>query len=941
MHKKVQQLQQVFALIQATVLNERAHLISSLQGASFAQKIRESLLEYGILSLNILLIKKIFLYLCFSLLLFYSISNPIWASETDSLKRELALSSVEEKIPIFNKIGMNLVFNQPDSGKYYAEKSLYLNNNLHNKQEAYISYRTLGDAYQYKSEYSISTKYYLKALNLALAESDKSKVASVYNSIGMNYYYLLEYKNAKNYLWRAAQLKKENGQELHYAMVLANIVGIFSLSNQVDSAFYCARTAEKILLKNKDYRMLSVLYNSIGTIYQIKKINIDSAAYFYLKSLNMLDSIKGQEQNTISTLNNLGQVYTLSKEFGCAKKYLERALSIAEKYKRDIYKIAVYNSFKDLYLAQYDYKHAFEYLEKSTVLKDTVLAIEKQNEVAKLQTEFHSVLKDKKIKKQEFAIQKSELMYEKEKSKNYLVIAFSISFIILLSALAFVFWLRKKTKETIEKEKSRFFSNVVHEFRTPLTLIKGPLEEIKRNHNDTETLAQTQLIENNSNRLLNLVNQLLDVSKVEAGKFQLNKKMGNLSAFLEQQAVFFKQTALEKKIHYLFDIPTETNNHLFSADALEKICFNLLSNAFKYTSEGGMVSFTVLFNENQTVSIEVKDTGMGIPSKELVTIFQRFYQSSNGKQRGGTGIGLSLTKELVDLLKGKINVSSQQGKGSCFTVILPITYEEEHSLSQDEAWNSDERIVLLVEDDKDIATFVKSVLQAEHFTVLHAKNGREGLEKVQQFVPDLIITDIMMPVMDGIEMAQQVKQAPLTQHIPIIALSAKASQESKLTGLKTGINTYLGKPFHPDELRLLVQNILQTMESVKHRYNEQINNRTLSFEEKMATKDAYLKKVIDFILQELDNSEFSVEDLANKMAVSRSQLHRKITGITGYSISSYMRLIRLEKAHELLQNNAGNVSEVAYATGFSSQPYFSKCFHEHFGYAPKNLPKKV
>jgi transcriptional regulator GlxA family with amidase domain len=195
--------------------------------------------------------------------------------------------------------------------------------------------------------------------------------------------------------------------------------------------------------------------------------------------------------------------------------------------------------------------------------------------------------------------------------------------------------------------------------------------------------------------------------------------------------------------------------------------------------------------------------------------------------------------------------------------------------------------------------------------------------------------------MDGIEMAQQVKQAPLTQHIPIIALSAKASQESKLTGLKTGINTYLGKPFHPDELRLLVQNILQTMESVKHRYNEQINNRTLSFEEKMATKDAYLKKVIDFILQELDNSEFSVEDLANKMAVSRSQLHRKITGITGYSISSYMRLIRLEKAHELLQNNAGNVSEVAYATGFSSQPYFSKCFHEHFGYAPKNLPKKV
>ncbi len=338
--------------------------------------------------------------------------------------------------------------------------------------------------------------------------------------------------------------------------------------------------------------------------------------------------------------------------------------------------------------------------------------------------------------------------------------------------------------------------------------------------------------------------------------------------------------------------------------------------------------------------IEVADTGSGIPAKDLPHVFTRFYQATNAKQTGGTGLGLSLTKELVDLLQGTITINSQIGKGTSLFVQIPLENEAAVATPAETEEGEENCLVVLVEDDKEVLNFITSILQKEKITVHSVSNGEEGLKRINQFIPDIVLTDVMMPVMDGLELAKKVKSNPVTSHIPVIGLSAKASQESKIQGLDAGMDAYLSKPFYPNELILVINNLVQTIRNNQNKYKEQLKEEEKPYKERIKGNDEYIGKALEILDSNMDNSEFSVNELADALFISRSQLHRKIKSLTGLSTTHFIRTVKLEKAKDLLKTNSGNVTEVAYMCGFSSQSYFTKSFTDYFGAPPSNFVKK-
>src|ERR1700749_2261349 len=363
------------------------------------------------------------------LLFYFAFTFPLFCcavnlSRVDSLKQQLVQAKDEDKPAIYNKLGSIFVFNQPDSGIYYARLALPLCDKFNNKKQKIITLIILGDGFQYKSVYDKSTEFYLQALALSLEEKTLTKTATIYNAIGINYYYFADYARAKDYILMGGAIQKQLGRNREYAMSLANCIGMYQLLKQYDSAFYYGRIAETTLLKEKDFATLGNLYNSIGSIHQTGTKNLDSAEHYYKKAVSIL---KGPEleQYAVGVLNNLGQIETARNKTTIAKLYLDSALALAVKYKRPTFEMVVYNSLSEMCRTKGDYKNAYEYYVKASALKDSTIAKEKEETIAALEAKFKSSLKDKKIKEQELELIASDLQIEKEKTKSYLIIVIS------------------------------------------------------------------------------------------------------------------------------------------------------------------------------------------------------------------------------------------------------------------------------------------------------------------------------------------------------------------------------------------------------------------------------------------------------------------------------------------------------------------------------------
>ncbi len=529
----------------------------------------------------------------------------------------------------------------------------------------------------------------------------------------------------------------------------------------------------------------------------------------------------------------------------------------------------------------------------------------------------------------------------------------------------------EKLKE-MDQQKSRFFANISHEFRTPLTLIKGPVDQSLEAPGESISEEDKVMIRNNTNRLLRLVNQLLDLSKIDAHSLELNPVKGDIFEFLRTIGSAFNSHADQRKINYNVQVPEDKLLVSFDQDKLEKIIYNILSNAFKFTPDKGEITLKAFLSnqpeENSLLTIEVIDNGVGILPAQQQFIYDRFYQSDNSltREHEGSGIGLALTRELLNLVNGNIEVESQPGKGSRFIIKLPVKIEPDLSLPSDKTIPDDLRkpsykpdeilnipadvkltnenddsetpIVLIVEDNRDMRSFIKKQL-VNDYRIIESPNGKEGLETAKREIPDLVITDLMMPQMDGTTLCKKLKTNENTNHIPVIMLTAKAGQDQKIEGLETGADSYLTKPFDRKELQVLVKNLITQRRQLREKYG-----RAILLEPKLipvsTLDEQFLQKVMKYLEDNLSDAEFGVPEMQDKLPMSKNQLHRKMKAITNEAPGEFIRNYRLKRAAQILGQKGESVTQVAYSVGFNNLSYFAKCFKELHGIAPSEYYEK-
>ncbi len=504
-----------------------------------------------------------------------------------------------------------------------------------------------------------------------------------------------------------------------------------------------------------------------------------------------------------------------------------------------------------------------------------------------------------------------------------------------------------KLKE-LDNLKTKFFSNITHEFRTPLTLIQGPANELLEKTNDPEAKKLLTMIKNNSARLLTLINQLLDLARLDAHEVKINLKAVRLDVLLKTTISQFTSLASSKLIHFEWQIPTEALSVLMDEEKVETILINLISNALKFTSARGIVLVSANYI-NEKLELEVKDNGRGIPADKLAHIFDRFYQveATDSSHSEGTGIGLALVKEYVELMQGTIKIESQVAVGTSIKVSIalatapavfavePISLANAEHLEEELSMVDDQLpLILVVEDNEDIRSFIKTCL-GNQYRYSEARHGREGLDKAQHEIPDIIISDLMMPEMDGLELCREIKKDVRTNHIPFIMLTAKAADENKMEGLQTGADDYLIKPFNKAELALKVHNLVLLREKLQaHLKGTLLSQATPAVA--TSANELFVAKAKAFIEAHMKDETLSVETLAAELNLGREQCYRKINALTGFSPSVFIRKLRMQKAAQLLASKWGPISQVAYEVGFENPSYFGRAFKEEFGKSPSD-----
>jgi len=542
--------------------------------------------------------------------------------------------------------------------------------------------------------------------------------------------------------------------------------------------------------------------------------------------------------------------------------------------------------------------------------------------------------------------------------KMYIVL-FSIILLLLIGIMVYIYrtiLMKRRIEEEANKAKLQFFTNISHELRTPLTLIADPVNYIIHDDNlNSQQRSMLQIVQRNVLVLTQLVSEILDFRKVQNGKMELRLSDFNLTESMKQWIMLFSASAQKKHIAISMDAP-DTIMLRADQDKIERICYNLLSNALKYTSEGGEITLTAK-EENGRVMISVADNGCGISSDELPYIFDRFYQAKNAGR--GTGIGLAIVKAFTELHHGEVSATSIEGKGSTFTIHIPVRQKGEvtnqptekieqlvepssaeevpnqarHIDELIQPYQTDKPEVLIIDDNIDIRTYLRSVL-SEKYNVSEAADGKVGLELARKIVPDIVLSDIMMPVMDGLAFCQQLKTDKAISHIPVILLTARSLDEQRAEGYEHGADAYLSKPF---SLRLLlsrIDNLIESRKKLNQTWSKGVEDDEIGNISNEIDK-SFLKQLRKIIQENLANSDLSVEQIGDEIGLSRVQLYRKVKALTGYSPVEIVRKARLTRARHLLQTTERTVSEVAYAVGFSTPSYFSKCYKDEFGENPK------
>ena len=840
----------------------------------------------------------------------------------------------------------------------------------------------IGDIYFDRGEYEVTADYYYQALKLAQEQSCLNCELYINNNIA---FLLLE----QNQLQKALKLSYDISEKAHklgnkqeQAVALAHLSFIYIRLNKPDSAKIFIDKVFDFGISNFDKSTQLGIYDAAGMAMDAN-MDFNASLKHYRKALEIAKELNERSEEGFILSHMARPFFWHGKVDSCELSMLE-SIKIADEIGDYRLKVGNYEGLSELHDSLGNHEKALRYYQQFKMAMDTLQQGLYKESIAEMEAKYQKQEQESKIQEQELTIARQE-----NAQKNILIGVSSI-LLIFIGAFQFIRNRQKiKQKESqlalqlknaeaenlkeLDQIKSTFFTNISHEFRTPLTLIKTPLQDLIKGKLKGNIQKYYRIMDRNADRLLILVNQLLDLAKLESGKMELKASKGDIVKLVQALTFSFESLAMKKEIKLKINIPETPIYAWYDKDKLEKILTNLLSNAFKFTKEEGQIKVAVFENE-KNLKIIIEDNGIGIPPDQLPHVFDRFYHSTETSEvQASSGIGLALTKELIELHHGTIEVKSEEEKGSLFTVFLPIgnshlkpaemveaveakssPINEEAGRSEDIVSSTDQGfkttppaqstfltvtgnaaskpLVLVVEDNPDVRTYILDQIGDAH-KVLDAENGKIGLEIATRHIPDLIISDVMMPEMDGTELCKHLKTNNKTSHIPVIMLTAKADRSDKLQGLQIGADDYLTKPFDAEELMVRMNNLISQRKHLREKFTHASPFKPKEIAVN-SVDELFLKDVLTTIEENMDDEEFSIEQLASAAAMSRSQLHRKIKALTGVSPSVFMRTVRLERGRQLLEQKAGNASEVAFMVGFNSSTYFAKCFKDQYGISP-------
>jgi signal transduction histidine kinase/DNA-binding response OmpR family regulator len=854
-------------------------------------------------------------------------------------------------------------------------------------------YNNIGLCLRNLGDFPQAIANYFKALKIHEKLGSRQAQAQIYNNIGLVFKSQEKYDRALHYYWLSFH-KSEGIDPRNQAGALDNIGAIYLLKKEYSTAISYLNQSRNLFETHKEPMGLVVCDTDLGKTYTA--MNQYARAETYFRRAWQEGTKLGYNSGVLSSLLGLGEIRLKTDRASESFEFFDNALTLSNQLKHKDGRLRSYAGLATAYEHTGNFTEAYHYQSKWIALKDSVFNEETAKKITRVQAEYESekkqaeieiLKKDQQVSKlwrnavgaglvalliiaglivsrQRLKILKDQILLSQSKvvAEKNLQLEKQTQ---LLEDQAKILADQAKQLQVLDEAKSRFFTNISHEFRTPLTLIIGTLSEKLHLLNEvSETVIrrpEINVMHRNAQRLLQLINQLLDLSKIESGQMELALQTDDIKPLLDVVMASFSSLADQRHIHQLVQLPAQQLLVSYDADQLEKVVTNLLSNAFKFTPDGGEIRLTaeqIVIHEKAFVQLVVEDSGIGIAPDQMERVFDRFYRgaSAQAARQPGTGIGLSLVKEIVQLHNGTIQIENKVGPGARFVVLLPCAEPTEVTnplstltfLQKDQPFfentddqltltpvidNEDDRpLLLIVEDHGDLRAFIRNQMQ-RYYRVLESENGLQGLKAAQENLPDLIISDWMMPDMDGIEFCRQSKLDERTSHIPFILLTALSAQDNKLTGLETGADEYLTKPFDSRELIIRSQNLIESRQKLRERFGREIRIQPKDITV-TSTDEKFLIRVLKIAEDNLGNADFTPEQFGREIGLSRMQLHRKLIALTGQATGDFLRVMRLKRAAQLLEGRTGSVSEIAYGVGFNSLSYFAKCFREQFGVLP-------
>ncbi len=901
------------------------------------------------------------------------------------------------------------------SRDFSSDSVLYLLNSYatsKNNTGIYITSCELGNRYRAQSNFSRAIDYHQQSLNAALLLKDTIYIAQAYNNIGTDLRRIGVLPEASDYHYRALQITESfhdvNNKVNQKNRVMAlNGIGNIALSindfNEAESKFKEALSGEITIESNLGQ---AINYANLGSIYQMRK-QYDSAFYYYDLSMikNQLlgsklgmglchthfgeifeeqgEYLKAEDefQKAYAVMEGtddkwhwlvsclaLSRINLKLNHFDEALKYLVKAKDTAEEIESPEHLSKVYALYEMYYSRMGKYKDALENNKLSVMYQDSILSIQKNNQVTDIRINYE---REKNLK----FIDQLNREKERQVRETRIILSASVAAFLFLISLSVALWYaflqrtkKNKMLRDIDKVKSNFFTNITHEFRTPLTIILGHSRQLQnKNIPHEEEKFYLSAIEKQGEQMLRLVNQLLDITKISSGQDNPVWKKGNIVTFIGILIDRYRLFANDKNIFISFYPQSPHIEMDFIPNYLTDMFQNLLSNAIKYTPNHGLVS-VLITTDYKDVKLKVADNGVGISEEDIEKIFDLFYQVPNPGDKQGSGIGLAYTKQLVEHMNGTIEVKSQINKGSEFTVTLPLKTNgkaliEKWEPGSDSPYNTsfsmdrkdepdavtsteedlspidDKPAILLVEDNRDVLIYIRSLLK-DNYNVVTAVDGIDGMEKALKLIPDIIITDAMMPRKDGLTLCKEVKSSTILNHIPVIMITAKTASEDMLAGLKCGADVYIRKPFQPEELLIRISNLLEFIKVMKVKYMKAVFDG--DSKEPMDANMVFLHNVTNLIFKKISNPNLNAQQIADSLNISPSQLNRKVNAISGFSSSAYILHVKIDYSKKLLAKRDKNIGEVAEACGFLDVAYFSRIFKKVTGVTPtafRNLPQ--